>query len=495
MLRMNRRNFIYLGSAALGASAGLASFTNLVRAAPMPTTFSRKVVNLTLGGGPDLRHLFVPKPSTDPASYGYSYWKYRASSHYIDSENTASWTSRYTSDYLPVTQINGTPVPEFGVLARCAFLHAEIVAGRVAIVSNVQFSENRDHAHSLLMLESGDMNTSASSASRDGWGGRLADHLAGNVFSMTRQKLMFCNLPMNTASGSQVVSARDTRKFGLATSSASDYIWGGRAVSDRALTSYYQAVRDSGAVPDSSPYRVFTRNEEILRGFTQAVQAHLGEHPVPASIAGLYSGATPVFSRNRNFGEQMRNVYDCFACEDIVDTAGNPFDFRVGSIEYGGWDSHKNQRDQIEPQLEEIFGDQRGLHQLRMNLQNDMPNALDSYVVTIAGEFGRQLRANGARGTDHGRGNYFIVMGSGVRGGLYGEMFPMSEITSLVNNQNKYERYNEDIEGLTGLTRVLGAVADWVANDNTAGDAVFPGRSTELVEAGVTVDRASLFTT
>lgn len=495
MLPMNRRNFIYLGTAAIGATAGLSSFANLVHAAPLPTSFSRKVVNLTLNGGPDLRHLFVPKPDTTPGSYGESYWRYRASSHYIDGDNPSTWTNRYNNDYLPVTQINGTPVPEFGVLARCAFLHSEIVAGRVAIVSNVQFSENRDHAHSLLMLQSGDMNTSSSSASRDGWGGRLADHLAGNVFSMTRQKLMFCNLPMGTASGSQVVSARDTRRFGLATAPSTDGTFSGRRVNDRALTSYYAALRGAAIVPESSPYSVFTRNEEILRGFTEAVKAHLAENPIPAGIANLYSGATPVFARNRNFGEQMRNVYDCFACENIIDTAGNPFDFRVGSLEYGGWDSHKNQRDQIEPQLEEIFGGAGGLYQLRTSLADTMPNALDSYVVTVAGEFGRQLRSNGARGTDHGRGNYFIVMGSGVRGGLYGEMFPMDEITTLVNNQNKYERYNQDIEGRTGLTKVLGAVADWVANDDTAGDAIFPGRASEIVEAAVTVDRASLFTT
>ncbi len=494
MLTMNRRNFLYFGAAAVGASAGLGTFQNLVHAAPLPTSFTRKVVNLTLNGGPDLRHLIVPRPDAGGGMYGPAYWRYRASAHRIDGDSPSAWANRYANEYLPVTQIGGQSVPEFGVLRSCAFLHSEIVAGRVAIVSNVEFSENRDHAHSLLMLQSGDLDTGSFATDRDGWGGRLADHIAGNVFSMTRQRLMFCNVPLGSTD-SQVISARNTRAFGLARAPAGDWERGGRAVSDRALKSYYAAVRAAGQVPTSSPHHTFMRHEETLRSFTESVSAHLAENPIPAGISSLYSGATPLLTRNRNFGEQMRNVYDCFACEDITDTFGNEFGFRVGSIEYGGWDSHRDQRDQIEPQLTDIFGDGRGLSALRSALAANMPNALGSYVVTIAGEFGRQLRSNGDRGTDHGRGNYFLIMGDGVRGGVYGEMFPMDEVTVLVNGQNKYERYNQDIEGRTALTRVLGAVADWVADDDTAGDAIFPGRSTGIVEGGVDATRAGLFTT
>src|SRR5690349_8122396 len=175
MSPFNRRQFLYLGTAALAAAttADLA-FSRIARAAPLPTTFSRKVINITLSGGPDLRHLFVPPPDRTDGSYGQSYWKYRAPSHYIDGDDSSTWVNRYSNDYLPVTQIAGVSVPEFGVLKRCAFLHSEIVAGRVAIVSNVEFSENRDHAHSLLMLQSGDIGAQTFATDRDGWGGRLA---------------------------------------------------------------------------------------------------------------------------------------------------------------------------------------------------------------------------------------------------------------------------------------------------------------------------------
>lgn len=41
------------------------------------------------------------------------------------------------------------------------------------------------------------------------------------------------------------------------------------------------------------------------------------------------------------------------------------------------------------------------------------------------------LRANGDCGADHGRGNYSIPAGRGVNGGVYGEMFPASEISGI----------------------------------------------------------------
>lgn len=491
---MNRRHFLYgTAAASLGLGLGLPLRLARTQGQPLPTTFSRKVVNITLEGGPDFRHLFVPAPSNDPASYAASYWRYRATAHQIDGDSFSAAVQRYSSAYLPVTSIGGVTVPEFGVFAGARFLHDEIVAGRVAIVSNVEFSDNRDHAHSLLILQSGDLATRSFETSRDGWGGRLADELAGNVFSMTRQKLMFCNVPMSSTS--EVVSARNTRAFGLATAPVDAWQPGGEAVTDRALSSYYAALGQANTPPAGDPYRRFVDHERVLRGFTSAVRARLGAHPVPVALDQLYNGNGAVLQRNRNFGEQMRNLYDCFACEDVTDLSGRPFGFRVASLNYGGWDSHRNQRDSIEPQFTEIFGADRALARLRAALAADMPAALDSYVVSVAGEFGRQLRSNGDRGTDHGRGNYVILMGNGVRGGVYGELFPMEEITTLVNGQNKYERFNQDISGRTGLSKVLGAVCDWAAGNDTAGDAVFAARATDAVENGVVATRAGFFTT
>lgn len=493
MLRMNRRRFLWGAPAALGAGAWVLSRARFAQADGLPTRFDRKVLNLTLAGGPDFRHLFVPVPSATEGTYGAAYWKGRATAHSLSETTPAAWMGRYMSDYLPVRSIAGAPVPEFGVLASCAFLHAEIVAGRVAIVCNVEHSTNRDHAHSLLILQSGDTRTGSHATDRDGWGGRLAAAVRGNVLSMTRQRLLYCSLPAGAPRESQVITARNTRAFGLAGPASGDSPQGGKAVMHRALSSYYQALRGAEVVPPTSLYRPFVDHEETLRGFTRAVSERLATNPVPMGIAALYATSARLLTRNANFGEQVRNAYDCFACEGVVDPAGRAFNFRVGSMEYGGWDSHKLQRDAIEPQFREIFGDARGLAALRSALGETMPAALDQHVITVAGEFGRQLRSNGDRGTDHGRGNCVLVLGNAVRGGVYGEMFPMREVTERVGGQNRYERYNQDIDGQTGLARVFGAVCDWVADDDAVGDRVFTSRATSRVEQGVELTRASLF--
>ena len=84
-------------------------------------------------------------------------------------------------------------------------------------------------------------------------------------------------------------------------------------------------------------------------------------------------------------------------------------------------------------------------------------------------DFGRQLRANGDAGTDHGSGNYMILVGPSVNGGVYGDMFPASEITG---NPTPYDTQGADIAGLTSFERVLGEACDWV--EPGTGVQVFP---------------------
>jgi uncharacterized protein (DUF1501 family) len=101
---------------------------------------------------------------------------------------------------------------------------------------------------------------------------------------------------------------------------------------------------------------------------------------------------------------------------------------------------------------------------------------LDNMVLVISGEFGRQLRANGGNGTDHGRGNAMIVIGIQVRGGIYGEMFPEDELVRI-------GVASADITGRTAIDHVFGRVCDWVSAGS--GDIVFPNRGSAILETGV----------
>jgi hypothetical protein len=175
---------------------------------------SKFLWNLILEGGPDFRHLIVPPFDANKDSYGYAYWSNRYKSHAIGS-STADWETRWNEDYDHIS-LSGV---EFGVLKIAGWLTLQIEAGNVAIVNNVFASENRDHAYSLLLLQSGDLTAGANDLSRNGWGGRLAEVLDTKLVSLTQQVRLFCNgVDARSAlahDNARVIAARDTRKLAL----------------------------------------------------------------------------------------------------------------------------------------------------------------------------------------------------------------------------------------------------------------------------------------
>ena len=220
--------------------------------------------------------------------------------------------------------------------------------------------------------------------------------------------------------------------------------------------------------------------------------------------------------RSSGFGRQFRNLFDALA--------GNGADLlnmRVASMSYGGWDTHGNQRQidinrdnndpnyrrGIESNLRDIFGGylETGASHLATQVEKDAqphcgfsalweqvkqtsPGSEDNLVISIAGEFGRQIRDNLDRGTDHGKGNYMFLIGNGVNGGLYGELFPPAEIDRL----NDTGIRTPDIDPRTDIERVFGPACDWVAGSGAA-NAVFPTLSSGNPDAEAGVNFGEVF--
>ncbi len=85
----------------------------------------------------------------------------------------------------------------------------------------------------------------------------------------------------------------------------------------------------------------------------------------------------------------------------------------VACIDLGGWDTHESQGTHggYFSNLLSTFG--RGLNAFYTDLQDSMSNIT---VVTMS-EFGRRVAENASNGTDHGHGNFMLLMGGGVKGG------------------------------------------------------------------------------
>ena len=89
----------------------------------------------------------------------------------------------------------------------------------------------------------------------------------------------------------------------------------------------------------------------------------------------------------------------------------------VAFADVGRWDTHVNQgaaQGQLASRLDDFA---RSIAALVSDLGDRMA---DTVVLTMS-EFGRAVKENGNRGTDHGHGNAMLVIGGGVGGGrVYG---------------------------------------------------------------------------
>ena len=93
----------------------------------------------------------------------------------------------------------------------------------------------------------------------------------------------------------------------------------------------------------------------------------------------------------------------------------------VAFTDVGGWDTHVNEVGakasvgQL-PNLLREFGDALAA------FSQDMGDRMADITVVTMSEFGRTVKENGNRGTDHGHANVMLVLGGSVKGGrVYGQ--------------------------------------------------------------------------
>ena len=87
--------------------------------------------------------------------------------------------------------------------------------------------------------------------------------------------------------------------------------------------------------------------------------------------------------------------------------------YHLGFIDVGGWDTHVNQggaQGYLANRLDELG---QGL----AAYAQEMGAAWKQTTVVVISEFGRTFRQNGNRGTDHGHGTVYWVLGGGLKGG------------------------------------------------------------------------------
>ena len=121
-------------------------------------------------------------------------------------------------------------------------------------------------------------------------------------------------------------------------------------------------------------------------------------------IAGNMGGSRNRGSEAARFRELMRST------ARFLTTADGP---RIAVAELGGWDTHANQGTTAGALANRFSMLDDGLSALRDSLGSTWSNT----VVTVVTEFGRTVRVNGTRGTDHGTGTAALLTGGAIAGG------------------------------------------------------------------------------
>jgi len=134
-------------------------------------------------------------------------------------------------------------------------------------------------------------------------------------------------------------------------------------------------------------------------------------------------------------------------------------------VDVGGWDHHTaegSSTGQLANLLRQLGGSMAAFHR-------DLGDRMNDVVVLTMTEFGRTVRENGNRGTDHGHGGVSFVLGGPVRGGRVHGNFPR------LSEENLFE--GRDLPVTTDFRDLVGEVLVRHLGVTDLGP-VFPGRET-----------------
>jgi uncharacterized protein (DUF1501 family) len=189
------------------------------------------------------------------------------------------------------------------------------------------------------------------------------------------------------------------------------------------------AVRIASHVPVDVPHLAFV-NATAQQAFATLDRV---------SQVGTYKPA--VAYPNNGFGQALQAVAGA-----MVGGIGT----RVFFVQTGGYDTHSaqntNQANGSYTQLMVTLND--GLTAFYNDLQRQ--GLLGDTMVLQFSEFGRRINENASAGTDHGAASVMLVMGGGVRGGIYGTA-PNLRITSdnaTLENSGNDVRYETDFRSV-----------------------------------------------
>jgi uncharacterized protein (DUF1501 family) len=262
---------------------------------------------------------------------------------------------------------------------------------------------------------------------------------------------------------------------------AQDYMESGtpgvKSTNDGWLNRYLQSKAD----PEKSLFRAVSMTQltpRVLQGRAPALAiSNLGDFNIRAgrSSSSIQGGFEEIYGRaaDDSLAGMGRETFEAvnylkkvnpaqYKPENGAQYPRNPFGnallqiaqliksgvgLEIAFTDIGGWDTHVNQgnsRGQLGNLLQQFSAGIAALY-------TDLGPRMDDVVILTMSEFGRTVRENGNRGTDHGHANAMFVLGNNIRGGkIYGEW-------PGLNSEHLYE--GRDLALTTDFRDVFGEIA------------------------------------
>jgi uncharacterized protein (DUF1501 family) len=195
---------------------------------------------------------------------------------------------------------------------------------------------------------------------------------------------------------------------------------------------------------------------------------YAGHHLEPSVADGLELRATVARELEAEMQEANRGAITTKGFELEAERVGRLMreQYRLGFIDVGGWDTHVNEGGAQGALATNVESLGRGLQAFSRSMGAEWHNT----VVVVLSEFGRTFRENGNRGTDHGHGSVYWVLGGGISGGRVAGEQVRVERASLLQDRD-YPVLNPYRAVLGGLFRRL-----WGLSPSQL-ERVFPGAS------------------
>jgi uncharacterized protein (DUF1501 family) len=251
---------------------------------------------------------------------------------------------------------------------------------RLAIVHASGSPDNtRSHFDAQDYMESA---TPGLKSTRDGWLNRYLQNKKDEQHSLFRAVSMTQQMPRALQGNAPVLAISNLANFAIRAGKSSESVQGGfEAIYSRSKN---ETLSDTG--------------RETFEAINYLKQANPSQYKPE-------NGAQ--YPRNP-FGNSLLQI-----AQLIKAGVG----LEIAFTDIGGWDTHVNEgngRGQLANLLQQFSSGLAALYQ-------DLGQRMDDVVIVTMSEFGRTVKENGNRGTDHGHANAMMVLGNSVRGGnVYG---------------------------------------------------------------------------